>query len=193
MTGSVVNNVVSMAKGAHPAMAKGLHAKSKSDHPGHGAPEAEVTALFPRTKMANSGWSKTQKSTADSRPDSKKQDNADDVAIGQDVFGSLVASVGQKLTQQDDQPVQHSDTQTVDVSPDASLPSVSQLMRHGVFPDSLQNVTQKPVRETKKPSASSNVDVRTLPSASTDQSTPRLTLWTRRISWTLTGPRESLR
>ncbi len=169
MTASVANNVISIAKGAHPAMAKSPHAKSKSDRPEPDAPEAEVTSLFPRIKSANSGWSKTQKSVAEGRPDSKTQDDADDRGMGQDLFGSLVTSVGQKLTQHDDRPAQPGEARIVELSPDASLLRVSQIMRHGVFPDSLQNVTQKPIRDVKSPVAISKVDPRALPSISTNQ------------------------
>lgn len=172
MTGSVANNVVPMAKGAFAAIAKGHQARSKSDRPERGSTEPEVTVLFPQTKMANSARSKAQKSVIDSQPDSKKQEDPDNLTMGQDLFGSLVASVGQKLAQQEDSSDQQGDAQTVDISQDASMNRVSQLMRHGVLSDSLQNVTQKTVRETKKSSAPSNAEIHALASASDSQPTP---------------------
>ena len=153
---SGMSNVVILPRGAHGAMPKDSGSKSDKDMPMRGTSEADVTVLFPRAKASAHVWSKAQKSAAEAGPDAKKEDDESDSPQGQDVFGSLVASVQQKLTQQDEQPASENVTAPSVVSARASVLPPSQLMGRGKLVDALQNFKEKPLTDSSKSDVFSN-------------------------------------
>lgn len=139
----VASNVVGLAKAGKAHMAKNSDAKSNADAPAGDSFEAQVTVLFPRMKMGASAYAKIQKSAGQTGPEAKNQDDEADEIESQDVFGSLVASVEQKLLKQDEQTVPDSNSVLENKIVTASSLPVAQLMRREKLTDTLQTFKDK--------------------------------------------------
>jgi flagellar hook-length control protein FliK len=163
-----MSNVVVFDRGAQTAMPKGSAGKSNTDGPDNGTAGAEVTVLFPRTKIGASAWAKAQKSAAEAGTDGQKQDESSDAGDGQNLFGSLVASVEQRLTQPEKPLTPDNDSNTAAATIQSSMRPTSQLIGRGKLADALQNFKEKPAAvDVKKGQFSAlNVDQAPVPESS---------------------------
>jgi hypothetical protein len=163
-----MSNVVVMVRGAQGAVTKDSTAKSSVDGADRGASEAEVTVLFPRAKTNAGSWTKPQKAVGDAARDAKKQDDDSDTAGGRNVFGSLVASVEQKLTRQEDQPSSTGQTEADVDATRVSMNPAPQLMGRGKLVDALQNFKEKPVFDDDESGQFSARVIKSTPTADSD-------------------------
>ena len=135
---SVANNVVTMVRVANAGAVKDSGTKSNSDTGERGSSDAQVTVLFPRSKMNAGNWQKAQKVAADKSSDTTKDDDGSDQLPTEDMFGSLVASVEQKLMRQDDQTMATDDKPASEISTDASTLRGPRFMGLGSLSQSVQ-------------------------------------------------------
>jgi flagellar hook-length control protein FliK len=142
----MINNVVALPRGANQVAAKGSVAKSGSKVDEDSQSSAEVTPLFPRGKANGGASSKAHKTSVDAKSDSSKTKDSTDQTEptnGQDLFGSLVASVEQKLTQQDFSADQQSTGDTAATGTSVEVSQASRLNLRFSLSDSLQKLKQE--------------------------------------------------
>jgi flagellar hook-length control protein FliK len=153
---TVANNVVALPRGGKLAMGKTTAAKADAADSSGNSAGADVRVLFPQMRTAQNSWLKTHKQVGKADSDPRDPNEADDQANGQDIFGSLVASVEQKLTGRDEQSAEANTDPATGQPADTPLRRTSPLLRHDALSAALQNAAQMNLSDAKASGAFSN-------------------------------------